>query len=175
MTRAEEESPAPHRARELPPQCFRKGTKAQLCAPSFSSSSPTKCRNTLPPIPAPSRVIRTERGQQMPGYHRRHEKTFVLVLFGAKLRYLKNSLCIPHSELTAQAIGEVGNTQGLPGNRIQKALEQNPREDCTGHSPKFCKEYFRRETDSQTLKNLWLPKWTGGKMGGVDWEFGTGI
>ena len=34
----------------------------------------------------------------------------------------------------------------------------------------------RRETDSQTLKNLRLPKGTGQGWGaGMDWGFGTGI
>ena len=33
----------------------------------------------------------------------------------------------------------------------------------------------RTETDSQTLKNLWLPKETGCGVGGMDWGSGTGI
>ena len=33
----------------------------------------------------------------------------------------------------------------------------------------------RTETDSPTLKNLWLPKGTGGVGGGMDWGVGTGI
>ena len=32
---------------------------------------------------------------------------------------------------------------------------------------------YRTETDSQTLKNLWLPRGTAG--GGMDWGFGTGM
>ena len=31
------------------------------------------------------------------------------------------------------------------------------------------------ETDSQTLKNLGLPKGIGGEVGGMDWGFGIGI
>ena len=34
---------------------------------------------------------------------------------------------------------------------------------------------FRTETDSQTLKNLWLPKGTDGGWGRMDWGFGIGI
>ena len=33
---------------------------------------------------------------------------------------------------------------------------------------------YRIETDSQTLKNLWLPKETG-ERGGINWWFGVGI
>ena len=33
----------------------------------------------------------------------------------------------------------------------------------------------RTETDSLTLKNLWLPKGTGSGMGGMDWGLGVGI
>ena len=33
----------------------------------------------------------------------------------------------------------------------------------------------RTETDSQTLKTLWLPKGTGEVEGGMDWRFGIGI
>ena len=33
---------------------------------------------------------------------------------------------------------------------------------------------FRTETDSETLKNLRLPKGTGGR-GGMDWGFGIGL
>ena len=33
----------------------------------------------------------------------------------------------------------------------------------------------RTETDSLTLKNLWLPKGTGSGMGVMDWGLGVGI
>ena len=34
---------------------------------------------------------------------------------------------------------------------------------------------YRKETESQTLKNLWLQKGTGGTGEGMDWGFGIGI
>ena len=34
---------------------------------------------------------------------------------------------------------------------------------------------YRAETDSQTLKNVWFSKGTGGGMGGVDSGFGIGM
>ena len=33
----------------------------------------------------------------------------------------------------------------------------------------------RTESDSQTLKNLWLPKGTDAGVEGMDWGFGIGI
>ena len=40
---------------------------------------------------------------------------------------------------------------------------------------KIFKKDTKIETDSQTLKNLWLPKGTGQGEGGMDWGFGIGI
>ena len=43
-----------------------------------------------------------------------------------------------------------------------------------GAFKKSANELIRRtETDSQTLKNLWLPKGIGGVGGGTDWGFWT--
>ena len=36
-------------------------------------------------------------------------------------------------------------------------------------------QQMQTHRDSLTLQNLWLPKWIGKEVGGMDWGFGDGL